>query len=621
MKRTLAILLVICMMLSAASISVFAADEVEPRFVVDPMKALTFTDVADDQWYGANNEACIKTATELGIMGGMGDGLFCPDAQLKLSEAIKMAAVVCSVYSGDNAKFVQGEPWYGVYVDYAIEKGIVKSGEFADYNAVCTRAQAAYIFAGAIPADGLTAASKLTPPDLAAGAQYAEEIIALYKAGVLQGNDTAGNFGADGSFTRAQAAAIISRLCIAAGAYQTGVAVTEASKEDISGEHGAAYKAAGYKATFTYVAAEENIEYVRLSGSLNFYSEAETKLYAEHGYQPNNAKDADYFTSINAYNYREGMFPTTDNCSYDMEEVAEGVYSISIPLPQNAGYSYRFTTNNSTAVEGPGGGIEFDVGSAATAPDSLRYYYPADEAYQGSYVTDSVQVSGTNGDTMPMRIYLPYNYNESKTYKSLYILHGKGGDENSWFDGCRAGNVMDNLAAEGVDDIIVIALNHTVCFDSFSDSQNNSLAPGMRSIAYEVVPYVESKYPVSTAVEDRAMIGLSAGASGTTIGVQTVPEAFGYMGIIGVGREFPFTKDQEVTEGSYRGSATPEAMSKPVVAFYCGNMDKRTPATQLLHSNLSVYNSKTSFEIIDGAHDNYAFRGGFLKFVLNVAWK
>jgi dipeptidyl aminopeptidase/acylaminoacyl peptidase len=46
-------------------------------------------------------------------------------------------------------------------------------------------------------------------------------------------------------------------------------------------------------------------------------------------------------------------------------------------------------------------------------------------AYRSSY----------DGRLVPYRIYVPSNYDKSKAYPLVVVLHGAGGDENSFFDG------------------------------------------------------------------------------------------------------------------------------------------------------------------------------------------
>jgi uncharacterized repeat protein (TIGR02543 family) len=175
-----------------------------------------YVDVDESQWYGKAQEGIIRDVTLLGIMKGDGNGYFRPQDGIKLSEAITMAAVVHSIYSGDGHVFNadSGTNWYDVYVDYAIEHDIIAAGDFEDNTAYATRAEMAYIFARSLPESEMARISSLVPPDIAAENRYAEEIYLLYGAGILIGNDGNGTFAGERDITRAEAAAIITKIAM-----------------------------------------------------------------------------------------------------------------------------------------------------------------------------------------------------------------------------------------------------------------------------------------------------------------------------------------------------------------------------------------------------------------------
>ena len=79
-----------------------------------------YPDVDEDAWYGVNRQKTVVRAFEYGLMQGNDDGRFNPLGSVTLAEAITIAARVHSIYNGGDGKFEQGEPWYQVYVDYAI---------------------------------------------------------------------------------------------------------------------------------------------------------------------------------------------------------------------------------------------------------------------------------------------------------------------------------------------------------------------------------------------------------------------------------------------------------------------------------------------------------------------
>jgi len=184
-----------------------------------------FSDVDENQWYGANSRGVVKLAFELRIMSGKSINRFDPEGNLTRAEAIKMAAVVHNIYKGGTGVFVMGSPWYKVYVDYAITSGIINKDMFDNnFDEFATRAEMAGIFANCIPANELPEINSVVwLPDVTetarhsedmVGALYGKSIFKLYRAGVLGGNDAKGTFRPYSEITRAEAAAIICRIIL-----------------------------------------------------------------------------------------------------------------------------------------------------------------------------------------------------------------------------------------------------------------------------------------------------------------------------------------------------------------------------------------------------------------------
>lgn len=193
-------------------------------FSTDAAEYTGFTDVDESLWYGTEQQGVVKTAVELGIMNGYIDGTFAPDSNIKLSEAVKMAAIVHSIYAGDDYVFNQSEVvWYDTYVNYAIDEGIIQEDDFSDYAQYATRAEMAYIFCNAVPESYLEEINPdftisdvvLIGSETQVKTEYAFQIYYLYQAGVLTGDDAETRaFRPDDNISRAEAAAIISRLCL-----------------------------------------------------------------------------------------------------------------------------------------------------------------------------------------------------------------------------------------------------------------------------------------------------------------------------------------------------------------------------------------------------------------------
>jgi hypothetical protein len=183
-----------------------------------------FADVDENEWYGFNRQKAIARAYEYGLMKGSGGNSFNPAGNMTVAEAVTIAARVHSIYNGGAGEFSQGSPWYKEYVDYATSNGIIDAGAFPDYEKAATRAEMAYIFSGSLPFYEFLKKNDVNSlPDAHFGSNpatgqpltpYYGNIVQLYEAGVLAGNDEKGTFNPNSNISRAEAAAIISRVIL-----------------------------------------------------------------------------------------------------------------------------------------------------------------------------------------------------------------------------------------------------------------------------------------------------------------------------------------------------------------------------------------------------------------------
>lgn len=172
-----------------------------------------FTDVAANQWFTNS----VAEAFGLGLMKGNSADTFNPYGDVTLAEAITMACRIHSIYTNGTESFVQtGSKWYQVYLDYAYQNGIISRAYYnADVERKATRAQFAEIFAKALPDKALRPMNTIADnaiPDVSMSETYAPYVYKLYRAGILTGGDSMGTFSPGTFITRAEAAAIVSRM-------------------------------------------------------------------------------------------------------------------------------------------------------------------------------------------------------------------------------------------------------------------------------------------------------------------------------------------------------------------------------------------------------------------------
>lgn len=181
---------------------------------------ITFSDVPATEWYYEN----VYSAVESGLIEGYGDGSFRPKAQLTLAAAVKLAACMHQLHNEGAVSFREGDPWYKVYVDYAVRNGIVDGSysSLADskMNAAVSRRDYVVIFYKALPASEFAKLNSIADgaiPDVGSSAPGAAEIYAFYRAGIVEGSSsTPGvadhSFLPDNSITRSEVTAVISRM-------------------------------------------------------------------------------------------------------------------------------------------------------------------------------------------------------------------------------------------------------------------------------------------------------------------------------------------------------------------------------------------------------------------------
>ncbi|MDR3311406.1 MAG: S-layer homology domain-containing protein [Oscillospiraceae bacterium] len=185
-----------------------------------------FSDVPSGEWY----YEYVREVTELGIIEGRTPDKFAPDANLRLSEAVKLAACLHSLYATgelpdpsvstgtgaeNDSESDYGEVlWYSPYVVYAIGNGILDE-PYDDFEAYATRLEFAHIFANALPPEALAQTSDVpdgTIPDVPADSEYAADIYALYRAGILDGVDDYGHYVPGRTIVRREVAAVVARM-------------------------------------------------------------------------------------------------------------------------------------------------------------------------------------------------------------------------------------------------------------------------------------------------------------------------------------------------------------------------------------------------------------------------
>ncbi len=199
--------------------------------------APVFSDVAPDAWYAPYVEICVRE----GLLNGTGDGKFTPDGPVNEDEAIVMAARVLWHADGGEGPLPQGptpeemvrrmgddaEYWFQYGVDtaqwmselwswdglcYLLSRVHEEDYDLPLYLTTYPATRSGFFHALAFAAQGLELPA-INEIDQVPGARARDEdLLRLYRAGILTGTDAYGSFSGQQALTRAEAAAALARL-------------------------------------------------------------------------------------------------------------------------------------------------------------------------------------------------------------------------------------------------------------------------------------------------------------------------------------------------------------------------------------------------------------------------
>jgi len=217
---------------------------------------------------------------------------------------------------------------------------------------------------------------------------------------------------------------------------------------------------------------------------------------------------------------------------------------------------------------------------------------------------DTIQYqSKTVGTTRTTLIYTPPGYKKSKKYPVLYLLHGIGGDEFEWLRNGHPEIILDNLYAENKIKPMILVLpngramkNDRAEGNVFEPEKAQSFATFEKDLLNDLIPFIESKYPVKANRESRALAGLSMG------GGQSLNFGLGNLNTfawIGGFSSAPNTKTPEVLVPN----PAETAKTLKLLWISCGDHDGLITFSQRLHVYLKENRVPHIWHVEPGVHD------------------
>lgn len=318
----------------------------------------------------------------------------------------------------------------------------------------------------------------------------------------------------------------------------------------------------------------------------------------------------------------------------EMEKGFDGIWTLSLPLPESEMYFYNFTVDGVKALDPSNNLVVRDVANfmnAVIVSGGQGDLYK--DIINGGNLEQVWYYSATNNMNRKMFVYTPSGYNRddrSKKYPVLYLLHGGGGDESAWAELGRTCQIMDNLIARGLAKPMIVVMpngNPNQYASPTTHIPVNANAKryaksfdNYESLTADIIPFVEKKYNVIKSRKGRAIAGLSMGGGQSFYEGFRHSELFANVGIFSSG----------LIGGTSAGMASfdaeaemPGIFSTPgkfnnfdVLYLSCGETDPRLAGIESFFTQLEGKGYKNlTYEHFKGAHEWHVWRQSLTSYV------
>lgn len=214
-----------------------------------------------------------------------------------------------------------------------------------------------------------------------------------------------------------------------------------------------------------------------------------------------------------------GDLPYTSPVRFTKNE--SGVWQGVLEKIDNGVFRYNFTVDG-VRVYDPKSAYASETSALLTVAPTGDEFFARKNVPHGA-VAKRYYFSKTLNQTRRMHVWTPAGYEKSADrLPVLYLVHGGGDTDNAWPGVGCAGDILDNLMAEGkIKPMIVVMPDGSIDVSMFAKDMIES-----------IIPFIEDNYRVLTDRNSRAMAGLSMGGMETLETTLNNPELFGYVWVL-----------------------------------------------------------------------------------------
>lgn len=250
-------------------------------------------------------------------------------------------------------------------------------------------------------------------------------------------------------------------------------------------------------------------------------------------------------------------------------------------------------------------------------PPSEPLFYEEKDGYAYGEDIEITYFSNITNTERKAYVTLPANYDETKAYPVLYLLHGMSCTYKSWLSMCNAKYVLQNLQIEGdAAAMIVVSVDSNITSDAmpsiFSEDYCTMFDKTADEIVTSIMPYVNEHYSTLTDRTGTAIAGFSMGGRETLLTAFKYQDYFNYVGAFspsGFGNK-PVSFDTTVPDFRYE-----EGKIFDVVMLAIGNLDT---STSLFYPHIDSKLTQNSIAHLSkkyaGGHDQSVWRNALYDF-------
>lgn len=275
-------------------------------------------------------------------------------------------------------------------------------------------------------------------------------------------------------------------------------------------------------------------------------------------------------------------------------EQPNGVWTVKVPNVADGAYRYHFVVDGMNVADPKDAHMQ-ETSAIATFNTTGDEFFALRAVPHGA-VSQRMYFSTTLNAWRRLHVWTPAGYETSKKkLPVLYLVHGGGDTDVSWPGVGCAGQILDNLMAEGkMEPMVVVMPNGTI---ETSDMMGEVPLFAQDMMA-SIIPFIEQNYRVKTDAKSRAMAGLSMGGMETMETCFQHVDMFSYVWVL----SSSFAPGRDPKAEAERLGLTPEKVAQ------MGKQFKELVFTQGGPEDIAYKNNENTRKVLDELGVKYEYQ-------------